>query len=48
MQQLYEKKLTPPYCPVVANALDTSHFDPIGENDRVVPYTGPQKLFEGF
>ncbi|CAN0206792.1 unnamed protein product, partial [Ascophyllum nodosum] len=32
----------------VRDALDTSNFDSVGEEDKVLAYTGDQKLFEGF
>ncbi|KAG5187649.1 putative cGMP-dependent protein kinase [Tribonema minus] len=45
---LFNKKMEPPYRPAVSNAQDTSHFATINDDVRVIPYTGPQKLFEGF
>jgi serine/threonine protein kinase len=47
-QKLYRKELKPPYIPSVKDVTDTSHFDKVAENDRVTPYTGSQKIFEGF
>lgn len=32
----------------VRTALDTSNFEAVSEEDKVLAYTGPQKLFEGF
>ncbi|CAM9860220.1 unnamed protein product [Scytosiphon promiscuus] len=32
----------------VRSALDTSNFEAVSEEDKVLAYTGPQKLFEGF
>lgn len=32
----------------VRDALDTSNFESVGEEDKVLAYTGSQKLFEGF
>ncbi|CBN75350.1 conserved unknown protein [Ectocarpus siliculosus] len=34
--------------PEVRTALDTSNFEAVSEEDKVLAYTGPQKLFEGF
>ncbi|CAN0438904.1 unnamed protein product [Laminaria digitata] len=32
----------------VRSAVDTSNFEAVAEEDKVLAYTGPQKLFEGF
>lgn len=32
----------------VRSALDTSNFEAVNEEDKVLAYTGPQKLFDGF
>lgn len=47
-EDLYKKRTPPPHKPKVRDALDTSNFDAVGEEDKVLAYTGDQKLFEGF
>ena len=32
----------------VRSALDTSNFEAVSEEDKVLAYTGPHKLFVGF
>eukprot|EP00611_Tribonema_gayanum_P025984 TRINITY_DN6068_c0_g1_i4.p4 TRINITY_DN6068_c0_g1~~TRINITY_DN6068_c0_g1_i4.p4 ORF type:complete len:117 (-),score=31.93 TRINITY_DN6068_c0_g1_i4:312-662(-) len=45
---LYNKKMPTPYTPAVSSPLDTRHFAASADNVPVTPYTGPQKLFDGF
>ncbi|KAG5180035.1 putative cGMP-dependent protein kinase [Tribonema minus] len=45
---LYNKKMATPYTPAVSSPLDTRHFAASADNVPVTPYTGPQKLFDGF
>lgn len=36
------------WCSQVRDALDTSNFEAVAEEDKVIAYTGSQQLFEGF
>eukprot|EP00903_Cladosiphon_okamuranus_P007650 g7418.t1 len=47
-RDLYNKRMVPPHKPKVRSALDTSNFEAVSEEDKVLAYTGPQKLFDGF
>lgn len=46
--ELALKRMPPPHKPKVRSAVDTSNFEAVAEEDKVLAYTGPQKLFEGF